>query len=313
MAPVRAERPHDVALPPPDPAGAGSGDGPVPGCPFCPGAEHTTPPEIWADRPRGGDRDGAGWRVRVFPNLYPVMPADEGVHEVVVSTPRHVESLGDLAVADVAVAVDAWAMRLRAVTADPRGLWPFAFLNQGLLGGASLRHSHAQVVGLPLAPPLLVERARGFARAERCPVCADLADAGDRLVASHDGLVAWCPAVPALSGAVRIAPAHHASEWPHAPGAALAPLLRDLLAATAMTPSRAANVWVNTAPPGGMERYHWHVEVVPRIGTLAGLELGAGVLALTRDPAEAAADLRARLAAAVSPGAARDGGGRPAG
>lgn len=276
----------------------------MPGCPFCPGAEHATPPERWADRPGGGAPDCPGWRVRAFANLYPVMPPDEGVHEVIVSSPRHVEGLGDLPGDDVAVAVDAWAARLRATAADPRGLWPFAFLNQGLLGGASLRHSHAQVVGLPMAPPLLVERARGFARAERCPICAELAT-GDNVVARRDGLVAWCPAVPALSGAVRIAPERHAPEWGEAPGGGLGPLLRDLLAAaTALTPTRAANVWVNLAPPGGMDRYHWHVEVVPRVGTLAGLELGAGVLALTREPAAAAAALRERLPGAVShPGA----------
>jgi UDPglucose--hexose-1-phosphate uridylyltransferase len=234
--------------------------------------------------------------VRAFPNLFPVLPADEGAHEVVVSSPRHVESVGDLTPEEAAAAVDGWARRSRAVEADPRGLWPFAFVNQGAMAGASLRHTHAQIVGLPFAPPLLVERARGFAGSEECPLCAEIAGAGERVIARDAGMVAWCPPVPPLSGAIRIAPERHVPDWPEAPGAALGPLLARLLRAVdAIAPGRAANVWVHRAPPGGMERYHWHTEIVPRMGTLAGLELGAGVLALTREPAEVATALRGAL------------------
>ena len=52
-------------------------------CPFCPGNESKTPPEIQAYRPNpnGGpppQRDTPGWTVRVVPNLYPALaPAEE--------------------------------------------------------------------------------------------------------------------------------------------------------------------------------------------------------------------------------------------
>lgn len=37
---------------------------------------------------------------------------------------------------------------------------------------------------------------------------------------------------------------------------------------------------------------HWHLEVVPRLSTFAGTELGAGMFVLTLAPEDAAAALR---------------------
>jgi UDPglucose--hexose-1-phosphate uridylyltransferase len=298
----RAGRPHDTAAPAerrselPAPA-----DGPVPGCPFCEGAEAQTPPETWALRPGGGARDTPGWRVRAFPNKFPALPAGEGEHEVVVSSPRHVVAFWDLTDDEAADALDGWAARVAAVGTDPRQLWPFAFLNQGAPAGASLQHSHAQVVGLPFAPGRLVARERAFVRADRCPVCHELETAGERVVLERDGLVAWCPQAPPLSGGVRIAPAEHRPRWGMRPGAAAGPVLRRLMrAASDALGTSAANVWLHQARPSGPDAFHWHLEIVPRLGTLAGMELGAGVLAVTRDPLEVAARLRAALGAAAS-------------
>lgn len=290
----RALRPHDTPREA-EPAGEPPA-GPVPGCPFCPGAEASTPPESWALRPDGSAPDTPGWWVRAVPNRYPSVPAEDGVHEVIVTSPRHVVAFGDLDDAEAGAAVDAWALRSRAVERDPRGLWPFVFLNQGAAAGASLQHSHAQVVGLPFAPPRLVDRARGFVGADHCPVCGELADLGGREVMRDSGLVAWFPRVPSLSAALRVAPVAHAPDWDPAPGATLGPMLRRLSAALSrVAPTRAMNLWVHRAPPGGMDAYHWHAELVVRIGTLAGLELGAGVLALTRDPEVMADRMREAL------------------
>jgi UDPglucose--hexose-1-phosphate uridylyltransferase len=76
LAPGRAERPEafspQVAEPRADAADT---------CPFCEGREGRTPPEVWADRPGGGEPDSSGWRVRSVPNLFPVLgdaPSLEG-------------------------------------------------------------------------------------------------------------------------------------------------------------------------------------------------------------------------------------------
>lgn len=281
MAPSRALRPHDVGGPP-------SGTG----CPFCPGNESQTPPETMADR----DADGR-WRTRAFANRYPAVDPADGRHEVIVNSPRHVVRLADLTPDEAVRAVRAWEGRLAGAAADPRGLWPFLFLNQGAAAGASLQHTHAQLIAVPFAPPRLVARERAFDEADACPLCRDIADAGDRVVASHAGLVAWCPAVPALTGLVRIAPVRHTPGWADGvDGEALARLLPALAAAAeGAGATEALNLWLHQRRPGGSDRQHWHIELLARRGTLAGMELGAGLMAVARDPAETAAGLRARL------------------
>lgn len=285
LAPARAARPHDT-----DAAGAAAA-----ACPFCEGREAETPPEVLAVRPGGGPADGPGWLVRAFANKYPALPPEEGVHEIVVSTPRHVVSFGDLTDEEAGRAVSAWAERLRAIGADARGLCPFLFLNQGAAAGASLQHTHAQLVGLPVAPPRLVRREAAFAASSECPVCADLASADARLVCEAHGLVAWAPAVPPLSGTLRLAPRRHVPAWGDdldvvAVGCAVRDLVRRVPDAFGVN---ALNLWLHQRRPGGRGPYHWHLELVPRRGTLAGLELGAGVVPLTQTPEEVAERMRA--------------------
>jgi hypothetical protein len=97
---------------------------------------------------------------------------------------------------------------------------------------------------------------------------------------------------------VRIAPLTHTPGWPDAPGADLAPLLRPVLRALAgVVGTEALNIWLHRSEPRDRP-YHWHLELVPRRGMLAGMELGAGVLSLFAEPEVLAAAISARLAAA---------------
>jgi UDPglucose--hexose-1-phosphate uridylyltransferase len=284
LAPRRAERPHDTGAP----STAGNS------CPFCEGAESQTPPEVLAVRPGGGPPDGPGWLVRAFANKFPAVAPDEGVHEVIVTTPRHIVSFADATDEEVSRAVWAWSERLAAVALDERRLWPFLFLNQGAPAGASLQHSHVQMVGLPFSPPRLVRRENVFAMARICPVCADLATASPRMVADGGEIVAWCPAVPPLSGTIWLAPRRHVAGWAdELDSGAVGRALRDLVARLrSALGAEAVNSWLHQRRPGTNGHYHWHIEVVARLGTLAGLELGTGAIALAQEPEALASRLR---------------------
>lgn len=242
--------------------------------------------------------------MRAIPNKFPAVGPDEGVHEVIVNTPRHVVRLEDLTDDEAGLAGRVWAERIAAVEADPRGLWPFLFLNQGAAAGASLQHTHVQLVGLPLEPPRLLALERAFEETSRCPVCADIeaAAAAGRVVDEAMGLVAWSPEVPPLTGTLRVGPATHAADWtaPPGPGAAARFLRRQAAAAGERLGAEALNAWLHRARRGLGGRYHWHMDLIPRLGTLAGLELGTGVIAVAVSPAELADRLRGAPAAAQS-------------
>ena len=257
-------------------------------CPFCQGAEGQTPPERDAVRPAATDPDTPGWRVRAFPNLYPAARW----HEVVAEGPEHESRPSRL---DAALWVDVltvWRRRLAFLEAQDEVACGFLFKNVGREAGASVAHNHSQVLGLPMVPPRLVEER---ARAEDSgslpgPELADAAGDG-RLVFETDHFAVFAPRHPRLPDATWLAPkdpfdvfdeGRHAAElaellarWTGAVDAALGP--------------RPFNFWLSRIPD---ERFHWHFEIQPRTGFLAGLELGADVYINARSPVETAARMR---------------------
>jgi len=144
-------------------------------CPFCEGNESLTPGEISAFR--DNTPDSAGWTVRTVPNLYPavvcgnekssVVPtftqhgslqastSGVGVHEVIVDTPRHLLSVTDMTETEVEAMLRMYAVRLQALRSEQRFASAIIFKNVGQAAGASLPHSHSQLIALPFVPELL--------------------------------------------------------------------------------------------------------------------------------------------------------------
>ena len=197
LAPGRAERPDAFVAAPAEPV-PGAADS----CPFCEGREDRTPPEVWANRPAGGDADTPGWLQRSVPNLYPALGAHgeladgpaasgltsaadplrsssrmsepdlfsavpaTGAHEVIVSAPRHATALADLDDGELAGAVTAWRTRMSAHAAEASHV--HLIVNEGPAAGASLEHSHAQLYALPFVPAEIArERERHTAYNQR--------------------------------------------------------------------------------------------------------------------------------------------------
>jgi UDPglucose--hexose-1-phosphate uridylyltransferase len=244
-------------------------------CPFCEGREDRTPPETLALPPRR-PADSPGWRVRAVPNLYPAFERQE----VVVHSPHHVRTFAELDDEQIDLVAHAW--RLRAQSGDG---YLHALINEGKLGGASLAHSHSQLVWIPVDPPAL--RAE---RGEPCRLCALLASEraeGTHVVEDADGAVVLCPPAGRVPYELLIAPLEHeADAFSSACLAAALRLLRDAVRRLhAIEGAVAWNAWVH----GGE---HWHVEALPRLTIPAGVELGAGISVNPMPPEDAAAALR---------------------
>jgi UDPglucose--hexose-1-phosphate uridylyltransferase len=266
---------------------AGEGDALVE-CPFCPGHEEQTPPEV--ARIGGGDPDGPGWMVRAFPNLYPIVDA----HEVVVLSPDHHRSFADLDDHEAQAVVR--LLRDRVCThLDAGHVFGFAIVNHLRDAGASIAHPHAQVFALEVVPRAVEEALDRVAAAGVDLVEVD--SASDDLVVAHEGEVTvWCPRASTSKYLFRIS---HAEAGPHFHLAsddltdAVAVALRDALRRLRTVLGDAPyNVVVHTAPQGARP-YHWYVEVTPRVSVIAGFEQATGVLVNTAPPEDAAIALRA--------------------
>jgi UDPglucose--hexose-1-phosphate uridylyltransferase len=291
IAPERRRRPGAPA------PGSAVDAGGEPLCPFCPGNESLTPPELDAFRATGTRPDGPGWRVRVVPNKFPAFP---GGHEVIVHSPDHVRDLEDLDDEAAAEVLDMYRRRLTAhLEAGARAA--IVICNRGARAGASLEHPHSQLFAMPVVPPLQVDELANFERFRNryggCLFCEERekASADSRLVI--DGPVAaWVPAAARWPYELWLAPAEHQPDYRDASLLETARTLRRALAAQdAITGGAALNYWLHTAPADLRGAYHWHFEMAPRTTTAAGFELGTDVTIDEVDPVQAAAELREAL------------------
>jgi UDPglucose--hexose-1-phosphate uridylyltransferase len=240
-------------------------------CPFDEGREDRTPPETFA-LPEGREPDTPGWTVRVVPNLYPAFERQE----VVVHSPRHVTSLADLDVSELSRIAAAWQARTAAARSEGFS-YVHAAVNEGKAAGASLPHSHSQLVWLNEAPPAVEAE-----RTDGCPVCEVLSlrdlEIEPGVVAAPAGRVPY---------ELLIAPVQHDEQGFDSPAlewaiAALARSIRRLHAAEGRVP---LNAWLHAEG-------HWHLELVPRLTVFAGVELGAGIYVNPLPPEQAAQALR---------------------
>lgn len=258
-----------------------------------------TPPEVF--RLGEGAPDTEGWHVRVVPNLYPAVGGDDaghgatGYHEVIIASPAHDRSLGQLD--DVAVVELFTALRDRSHSHVTNGhTYVQAIVNHGRAAGASIEHPHAQIFALDVLPPLVVDRLERFAHAKTDLVTAELAHAmNNRLAVVTGPAIAWCP--PGSSFAYQMRVAHRSTrarfdEAADTEIAIVALATRDALARLAATVGDVAyNVVVNTAPTGPAAFFHWWIDIRPRLSTTAGFEQGTGIYINSTAPEDAAAAL----------------------
>lgn len=260
-------------------------------CPFCPGQEHQTPPTLAACPLPDRAHAPAAWLARAFANKYPAGP----YHEVIAEGDQHFEQPADLDVATWRAAIDLWQRRIVALEASPGVRCAFLFKNVGAMAGASIAHNHSQVLGLDQPPPRLLLEAAQAARLPRCPWCTTLASAAKegRVIAETAHHVVLAPEPAKLPWETWLLPKRCDDEFLVTDVASLASALHMLFTAVAHELGRPAfNLWLHRLPD---QPFHWHFELQPRTGHLAGLELG-GDMYINSLPAVVAAE---RLRAAI--------------
>jgi len=165
VAPERIHRPDDVQESPSTPS--------IENCPFCEGNESMTPPEIFALRDLGTFANEGGWHTRVVPNLYKAVQIETpynhhdgmnefwegfGAHEVIIDTPNHLTSMRDWDEIHIIAWIKTLRQRVTDLRRDQRIAYISLFKNEGSNAGATQRHSHTQLIGLPIVPKVERER-----------------------------------------------------------------------------------------------------------------------------------------------------------
>lgn len=325
LAADRSARPNEFQV-------RGRTASPLAVCPFCPGHEDQTTPEILAlGRPADGQADGPGWRLRVFANLFPALVPDGakapfgvsaelpdalyghavglGRHEVVVYSPEHEAGPASLPPARLAELLGVLRGRARVFAGHPEVRYISPFCNHGPDAGATLSHPHMQIIGAPQVPLLAAAKAQRLAAYHgdhgRCLVC-DLARtervSGARLIAATDHWTVVMPWASRFPWEMLFIPRRHGASLIQATDAELA-ALADVLAPAlralqAIHGELSLNIVIHGAAVDAVgadqdpDSFHWHLEVLPRLSRPAGFEVGTGYTINSVVPEDAAPELR---------------------
>lgn len=270
-------------------------------CFFCPGNEDTTPPEI------SRIEEGGDWVIRVFPNKFPAVTQDDfevsdgaqpayGSHDIVVESPVHGQTIADVSVSRLSDVLRVYGERVKTMLADPKVEYALVFKNHGKAAGASLSHTHTQIVSVPLVPQAVrneVEAAKRYSIDNgRCPICdaATNESGGPRAIWEDEHAIAFAPYASRSPFEAWVTPKSHVVDFEgldeatrNSMAQGLMHLVKRLKEGLSDPPY---NLYFHVSPQG--EDLHLHAELLPRLSTWAGFEIGSGIIINTMPPEQAA-------------------------
>ncbi|MGQ9504542.1 MAG: galactose-1-phosphate uridylyltransferase [Thermogutta sp.] len=288
-------------------------------CPFCPGNEFLTPVPILAKLKNCESSGESSWQVRVVPNKYPALmdcqemslnsgiycgQAAAGCHEVLIETPRHVQSLSELSREEVRDVLAVLTERLNMLKTDRRLQYAMVFKNVGATAGASIEHTHSQIMAIPIIPNVIEQELAGaksfFDKHHRCIYCRMIEEemaSHDRVVIGSPRFVVICPFASRFPYETWLFPREHAWRFEEMPSDCwdeFIQVVQETIQRTEKTlPETGYNLILHNAPlKAETPFYHWHIELLPSTSRPAGFEWGSGIHINSVFPEFAAQTLR---------------------
>lgn len=298
VASERAQRPDDFKIPPVVAVKREN-------CPFCEGKETQTPPEIMALRKPESKPNSPGWQIRVVPNKFPALSIGDnldkkgigiydrmngiGAHEVIIESPEHMVSMAPLTEEAIRNILLVYRERLNNLKNNPYFIYGLIFKNVGETAGASLEHTHSQLIATPIVPIRINQEITGsknfFDYRGRCIFCDIIAqelEDKERLVSDDEHFIALNPFASRFPFETWILPKQHLTHFENIPQSLIPPLARILkdtfIRLEKVLNHPPYNMLIHTTPFNMFEAeyYHWHIEIIPRITRMAGFEWGTG-------------------------------------
>jgi len=271
-------------------------------CPFCEGNEAATPPEIAALGREQGEPNSKGWLVRAVPNKFAAFSLEGeleenrngiyqfynglGKHEVIVETPNDELDFHELPLERMEMIISLFKQRYNELAQDPRIKYIQIYKNRGLFGGASLIHTHSQIVCLPFVPSENVGMPQWYREKGSCLICDILKqeqESQERIVYEGDQFIIICPYASRFPYESWIVPKRHTEQFgelSEVEEKELAWLCKKISVAIVNEVGNPSyNFVINTAPVNTAHEpgYHWYMEFTPRLLVPAGVEIATGV------------------------------------
>ena len=290
-------------------------------CPFCPGNEDKTPPEVLVYAPAGREKNKQGWTLRGVPNKFPALQIEGdirreaqgmydkmngiGAHEVLIESPEHGKEIPDMDDKKVEEIIWGYRDRIIDLRKDTRFEYIMVFKNKGSAAGASLSHPHSQLIATPMVPVRVKQNMVGakqyFDFKERCVFCDMITEElthNIRVVSENDQFVAFEPFAARFPFETWIMPKTHDSHFEDIQkheATDFAKILRNTLHRLKLVlDDPPFNYILNNAPlkDPSLPHFHWHMEIIPKLSRIAGFEWGTGFYINPTPPEEAAQFLK---------------------
>lgn len=288
-------------------------------CPFCPGNEDLTGREVYRE---SLETESTEWRLRVVPNLFPALVGEGslnrvvegalfhrmdgiGRHEVIIETPVHNRYLFEMEEDEVLTVINAYRARYAELRKDRRMKVILIFKNHGKTAGTSLEHPHSQIIATPVVPAYIRNKheiaTKYFDDTERCIYCDVVHEEmrlKTRMILTSDFFVAFHPFASRTPFETWIAPLRHGSSFGNIndeEAADFARVLRLVLKKMYVGLGNPDfNYVIHSSPLADEDKHYylWHMQILPKLSTPAGFELGSGMSINTALPEETAEFMR---------------------
>ncbi len=288
-------------------------------CPFCVGHDEKIEPPILSTFDENGN-----WKTRIIANKYPVLSetsTDElppnsilyeshsatGYHDVVIEYPTHNFNLYHATVDDFKSIFDIVVQRLKDLSNKKEMQYSLYFKNFGSDAGASLAHSHSQIITTPFIPINVMEDLHGtfdyYNTHVSCIYCAIVRqeqESGLRIVSENEKFIAFCPFASRSPYQISIMPKEHENSvllLTEDDIYLFSSIVKDVFSKIYNVLGEPSFNYVLYTLPNHIRAsysasYHWHFDILPKLSKLAGFEIGSGVYINSVLPEHAAEVLR---------------------
>ena len=309
----------------------------VDSCPFCRGNEDQTPPtlESWPDQQQ--------WKIRIVENLFPVLSDREnsqnlsfglqhvidgyGRHEVVIDHDNHSIHMDTMSQQHLHELFKMFKNRMRLLyESDARIKYVLIFKNFGPAAGASIAHTHSQIVAMPVVPENVaneLQHSHAYFQKFSQNIFSHLVDealtfeftiynresgevrrkinAGQYVIEKSNRFIAIKPFASRFEWEVQIFPLFPQADFMECGDEDLEDfallLKRTMLRLNKVIGGAQYNYFLHSIPHGDeykkhTDSYQWHLEICPRTSIPTGFELGSGLFVNSVSPENAAKQLR---------------------
>jgi UDPglucose--hexose-1-phosphate uridylyltransferase len=250
-----------------------------------------------------------------------------GRHEVIIDNSAHGIALHEMSVDHLALLFATYRDRMRLLyRSDERLKYVLVFKNYGPAAGASIAHTHSQMVALPVVPDNVQAEVdnshRYYEKHHSCVFCSLIDEAltfetriydresgeirrqievGQYIVERGEHFIAIKPFASRYEWEIHILPLTHQADFQDASADELSDfatvLQRTMARLDAVLGGVQYNYFLHSLPHDrrfeqNLPSYHWHLEICPRTSIPTGFELGSGLFVNTVSPEQAAEQLR---------------------